>query len=278
MDEMKKSGYVTDVNTDVQSGMPEVQLTPNREKLAQHAVALSTVTSVINALMGGAILTGQTEYSKDGHRYEIELRLIASQRDKVLDLHRIKLRNNRGEVVPLTELVETKVNPSLMLISRLNRSRAITVYANPAGTHSQDEALKQTEKLARSMLPPGYTIKMTGSSQSFRESFQSLIAAMLLGILVSYMVLASQFNSFIHPVTVLMALPFSFTGAFIGLWADLPPVDQHVQPHRLHPAHGDRQEELDPARGLHQSDARRRAWTSTRRSSRLAPCACAPSS
>ena len=59
---------------------------------------------------------------------------------------------------------------------------------------------------------------MIGSSQSFQESFQSLICALLLGILVSYMVLASQFNSFIHPVTVLMALPFSFTGAFIGLW------------------------------------------------------------
>jgi HAE1 family hydrophobic/amphiphilic exporter-1 len=59
---------------------------------------------------------------------------------------------------------------------------------------------------------------MTGSSQSFQESFQSLIFAMALGILVSYMVLASQFNSFIHPVTVLMALPFSFSGAFLGLW------------------------------------------------------------
>ena len=59
---------------------------------------------------------------------------------------------------------------------------------------------------------------MIGSSQSFKESFQSLLVAMLLGLLVSYMVLASQFDSFIHPVTVLMALPFSFSGAFIGLW------------------------------------------------------------
>jgi multidrug efflux pump subunit AcrB len=61
-------------------------------------------------------------------------------------------------------------------------------------------------------------MKLTGSSQSFKESFQSLIAALLLGILVSYMVLASQFNSFVHPVAVLMALPFSFSGAFAGLW------------------------------------------------------------
>src|SRR6185312_7862569 len=78
-------------------------------------------------------------------------------------------------------------------------------------------AMKATERLARSMLPPGYSIQMTGNSKGFQESFQSLIFAMLLGILISYMVLASQFNSFIHPVTVLMALPFSFSGAFLGL-------------------------------------------------------------
>ena len=219
MDKMKASGYVTDVNTDVQSGMPELQIIPNREKLAHYAVSLSNVTNVINALMGGIILTGKTEYPKGRHRYEIEVRLMASQRDKLPDLKNIKIRNNRGETIPLSELVTQEVKPSLMLISRLNRARAITVYGNPTGGHSQQAALDYTEKLAKSMLPPGYVIKMIGSSQSFKESFQSLIYALLLGILVSYMVLASQFNSFVHPFTVLMALPFSFSGAFIALWA-----------------------------------------------------------
>jgi HAE1 family hydrophobic/amphiphilic exporter-1 len=120
--------------------------------------------------------------------------------------------------VALSEVVEQRVRPSLLLISRLNRQRAITVYANPAPGHSQDEALKLAEKIARSTLPQGYTVKMIGSSQSFRESFRSLIVAMILGIVVSYMVLASQFNSFIHPFTVLMALPFSISGAFVGLF------------------------------------------------------------
>src|SRR6185312_5894380 len=198
MDKMKASGTVTDVNTDVQSGMPEVRLIPNREKLAAHAVSLKTVTNAINALIGGAILNGQTEYSKAGHRYEIELRLVASQRDKLPDLRRVQIRNNRGETVSLSELVDEQIKPSLMLISRLNRARAITVYANPAVGHSQKEALKATETIAHSILPGGYSFKMIGSSQSFNESFESLIAALLLGILVSYMVLASQFNSFIH--------------------------------------------------------------------------------
>ena len=214
---MKKSPYITDANTDIQPGMPEIQLIPNREQLAKHAVSLSTVTGVINALVGGAILNKEISYTKDNHRYQIELRLLGEQRDKPVDLTRIKIRNNRGQTVRLSEVVDQQVNPSLMLISRLNRSRSITVYANPAPGVSQQDALKQTEALVKSILPQGYTIKMTGSSQSFKESFQGLIFAMLLGILVSYMVLASQFNSFIHPVTVLMALPFSFSGAFMGL-------------------------------------------------------------
>jgi hydrophobe/amphiphile efflux-1 (HAE1) family protein len=217
MDKMKESKKVVDVNTDVQQNMPEVQITPNRAKLAAHGVQLSTLTKIINALVGGQVLDGKTMYPKDGHRYEMELRLIAGQRDKVPDLDRIKLRNNRGEVVPLSELVDMKIKPSLMLISRLNRARAIIVYANPAPGVAQKDAMNYTETLAKSLLPPGYHIKMTGSSQSFQESFQSLIFALALGILVSYMVLASQFNSFIHPVTVLMALPFSFSGAFLGL-------------------------------------------------------------
>ncbi len=218
MDKMKESHLAVDVNTDVQSGMPEVRIIPNREKLAQHAVSVQTVTNTINTLVGGLILNGQTEYPKAMHRYEIEVRLQASERAKLPDLKNVMIRNNRGQRVPLSELVDVKVEPNLLLISRLNRARAITVYGNPAPGHSQQEAMEYSEKLARSMLPPGYTLKMIGSSQSFRESFQSLMIALLLGIVVSYMVLGSQFNSFIHPITVLMALPFSFSGAFIALW------------------------------------------------------------
>lgn len=218
MEKMKASDFVVDVNTDIQPNMPEVQIIPDREALAARGVSVNTVTNALNELVGGQVITGANEYPKGNHRYEIEVRLLANQRNQLPDLSRIQLRNNRGETVPLSAVVKETQNPSLMLISRLNRSRAITVYANPAPGHSQQEAMKKTEDLARKMLPPGYSIKMIGSSQSFKESFDSLIYALLLGILVSYMVLASQFDSFIHPVTVLMALPFSFSGAFIALW------------------------------------------------------------
>jgi hydrophobe/amphiphile efflux-1 (HAE1) family protein len=218
MDKMEDSDFLVDVNTDVQQNMPEVQIIPDRVKLAAHGVSLNTVTAQLNALVGGQIIQGANAYPKGRHRYEIELRLQASQRDALPDLNKIELRNNRGETVKLSDVVSETNVPSLMLISRLDRARAITVYANNKPGVSQEVAMKKTLAMAQSMLPPGYTVKLIGSSQSFKESFQSLIYALILGLIVSYMVLASQFNSFIHPVTVLMALPFSFSGAFFGLW------------------------------------------------------------
>ncbi len=139
--------------------MQEVQVTPNREKLAKHGVALNSVTSVINALVGGLYMNGKTMYPKGGHRYQIELRLVADERDKVTDLDKIKFRNNRGEMVRLSDLVDVQIKPSLMVISRLNRMRAITVYANPAAGVSQQQAMDYTEKLAKSMLPPDIALK-----------------------------------------------------------------------------------------------------------------------
>ena len=217
MTDLKKSDFAVDVNTDVQLGMKEVQLMPKREAMAAHGISLNALTDAVNALVGGIVLDQETEYQRGLHRYGIELRLVGKDRAAVEDLSRIKMRNNRGQTIALSELVEIKIKPSLMLISRLNRARAITVYANMAPGHAQQDAIQHINEMAKKILPPGYTIKMSGSSKDFQDSLISLMIAMLLGILVSYMVLASQFNSFIHPITVLMALPFSFSGAFLGL-------------------------------------------------------------
>src|ERR1035437_4085919 len=217
MAKLTDSGIVVDANTDIREGNPELHIKPNRQKLADRGVTLQTVTQAMNTLIGGALLNGQIEYPKGGHRYEIEVRLPGDQREKSAQLHEIHLANNRCEVIALSDLVDNVEEPALQQISRLNRSRAITVYGNIAPGHNQQEALALVQEMGKKFLPPGYYMRMTGSAQSFKESFDSLIYAMLLGILVSYMVLASQFNSFIQPISILMALPFSISGALIAL-------------------------------------------------------------
>ena len=219
-EKMRATGLVTDINTDYQDGMPEIQVTPDRDKAAQRGVSVSTIGQELGTLIGGQIFNANTEYPKDGHRYYIRIRSEEDKHNKIADIDNILLRNNVGgtDLVRLPETAEVKVSTALQLISRLNRQRAIPMYANVANGQSQQYALEKVEEIMKDVAMPGYRTIITGSAQAFRDAFSSLIFALLLGVAVAYMVLASQFNSFIHPVTVLMALPFSLSGAFIALY------------------------------------------------------------
>lgn len=214
--EMEKTGIMIDVDSDYQRGMPEVQILPDRTKAANRGITVQQIGQTINALIGGA-LAGY--YSEGGRRNEIRVKLDENDTRPYQDrLDSLYLRNNRGELVPLKEVVSLKEGKSLQQITRKDRQRAITIYSNVKSGANQAEALDSVEKMARKILPAGYRFVTTGSSQTFKESFTSLIFALLLGIIVAYMVLGSQFNSFIDPVTVLLALPFSLSGAFLTLW------------------------------------------------------------
>ncbi|MDD2774199.1 MAG: efflux RND transporter permease subunit [Elusimicrobiales bacterium] len=213
MGKMKDSGKMVDVDTDYLEGMPEARVIPDRVKAAERGVSVASIADTVNAMIGG-VRVGK--FTKNGKRYDIRLRLLEKDRQHSRDINKIWVRNNRGEVIRLSEVVKIEERPTLQSISRRNRERAIGIFANPSPGHSQAEALAEVEKIGNG-LPDGYSIVLSGSSQTFRDSFQSLLIALVLGIFVAYMVLASQFNSFLHPVTVLMALPFSVTGAFIAL-------------------------------------------------------------
>lgn len=219
--QMKSSPFFVDVSTDYQDGMPEIQIIPNREWSSQHGVSINQIGTEVSTLMGGQIFTADTQYPKDGHRYTIRVRSEPTQHSEPAQLDSILLRNNRGangELVDLQRTSKTQMGSALQLISRMNRQRAIPIYANVVGGQSQQGALEEVERLAQEILPSGYHIRVTGSAKAFREAFASLIFALILGIVVAYMILASQFNSFIHPVTVLMALPFSLSGALFSLY------------------------------------------------------------
>ena len=214
-DKMKASGLMTDIDTDYNPGMPEIQVKPDRDKANRMGVTSLSIGNTINAMFGG-IKYGK--YTGRGKRYDVRVRLAEADRTTPKDLSRIWVRNNYGEVVRLGDVVTYETKPALFTITRYNRQRSITVYANPAKGASQDEALKKVREIAKQVLPDEYNILEVGNAQLFNESFQSLIFVLILGIFVAYMVLATQFNSFIHPVTILMALPFSMTGAFAALW------------------------------------------------------------
>ena len=211
---MDQTKMMTDIDTDYREGMPELRVVPDREKTRAFGVSIADVSSTVDALMGGKIAG---KFSKGGHRYDVRIRLEEGERTSPEDVKKLDVRNNRGELVPISSVVKLEERMSLQGISRQNRQRAITVFANVAPGASQAKAIEEIQRLSKNILPSGYFIQVSGSAKTFQESMSSLMAALVLGILISYMVLASQFNSFLHPLTVLVALPFSVSGAFVAL-------------------------------------------------------------
>jgi HAE1 family hydrophobic/amphiphilic exporter-1 len=213
MDQMKASNLMVDVDTNYLAGMPEVQITPDREQAAYRGVSVQAIGQTVNALIGGVKVA---EYQKGAYRYDVRLQ-VQKNYDKVENIRKLLIGNNHGNLIPLASVVKQDIRPSLQQISRVDRQRAISVYSNVQPGVAQQDALQKVSEIAKSVLPSGYSLSLTGSALTFKESFDSLIFALILGIFVAYMVLASQFNSFIDPIIVLLALPFSLSGAFIAL-------------------------------------------------------------
>jgi HAE1 family hydrophobic/amphiphilic exporter-1 len=214
-DEMLQTGQLTDVNSDYQVGMPEVRVVPDRNKAADLGVSMSDIGQTINAAIGG---TRIGKFKDGGRRYDVRVRLLGQQREKPEDINRLYVRAANGAMVRLSDLVRIEQQPTLQAITRLDRERAITVYANVTPGASQKDALATAMSIAERVLPEGYRAVPSGSSQAFQESFTSLKFAFFMGLIVAYMVLAAQFNAFTHPFTVLLALPFSISGALAILW------------------------------------------------------------
>lgn len=213
--ELQASGAVVDLDSDYQLGMPELRVVPDRARAADLGISVEEIATTLNAMVGG-VRVGK--YSAGGRRVDVRLRLLADQRSRPEDLSRLKLRSRTGEMIPLSSLVRTEELPALQAITRRDRERAITVYGNVAPGKAQSDALALVEKLGRD-IPTGYQVVLGGASVAFRESMGGLVFALILGIIVAYMVLASQFNSFLHPVTVLTILPLSVAGASFALLA-----------------------------------------------------------
>jgi multidrug efflux pump len=211
-----ESGLVVDIDSDYRIGAPQLTIAPDRARASDVGVNVQDIATTVSALVGG-ITVGQ--YSTAGRRMDIRLRLLAAQRTRPEDLGLLRVRSpSTAALIPLSSVVVTKEEPELQSINHADRQRAIRIYGNVAPGHSQSEALAFVQTLQKGV-PPGYGVVLGGQSSQFGDAMGSLVFALIVGILVAYMVLASQFNSLLHPVTVLTILPLSVAGAMIALLA-----------------------------------------------------------
>jgi len=211
--DLEASGVAADLNSDYQIGSPELQILPDRDRATELGISISDLGSTVSALVGGNTVG---KFTSEGRRIDIRMRLLASQRTRPEDLSLIQLRTGTGQLVPMSLVATQQEEPVLQTISHLDRERAISINGNVGPGHSQAEAMAKVADLAKA-LPMGIHVVATGQASQLAETTSGLWFALGVGILVAYMILASQFNSFLHPVTVLTILPLAVAGAVMGL-------------------------------------------------------------
>lgn len=214
-DQLTKDKIAVDLDTDFKRGLPELLVTPDRVAMAQKGVPIDSVARTLSAAVAGV---RQNQITSDGRRYDIRVKLPEEKVANPSDIESIEVRNSFGLRVPLKELIEHQTKETYQGISRINRQRSISIFGNLAPGVDQGKAIDAAETVARKILPEGYQFAVEGSAAGLAESFNSAYLALIMGVLIAYMILAVQFNSFIHPVSILAALPFSLTGALLVLW------------------------------------------------------------
>jgi HAE1 family hydrophobic/amphiphilic exporter-1 len=214
MDRMRMTPGLLDVDSDYETGMPEVRIHPDRQKAVDAQVDMMSISRSIQAFFGGVEVG---KYKDRGKRYDVRLRLAAPERQSPQDLAEIKIKNRSGQLLPIRDLVRIHEGASLVTINRTDRQRSVRITANVGGDVKQAEAMDKVQAIAKEVLPEGYYVEFSGGSREFLESFLSLLFALALGVVISYMLLGAQYNHFVHPFTILTALPFSTIGALVAL-------------------------------------------------------------
>ncbi len=208
------SGLMTDIDTDFRDGVTEVHVEPDRDKAAASGVSVQNIADTINTAIGGV---RQGKFTSGIRRYDVRLRLRPEQWRTPADIDRLFIWTDYGELIPLSSVTKVTEEKMLLTITREMRQRAINIYANTATGKSLDQVMAFARTTAAAVLPSGYTMTEVGASKDVIEAAWSFAFTLALALVISYMVLAVQFNSFIHPVPVMIAIPFSLTGALLSL-------------------------------------------------------------
>ena len=213
--ELEDSGLASDLESDYTLGPPELAVSPDRAAATDVGVNVTDIATTVSALIGGSTI-GQ--FSAAGRRMNIEMRMEATHRTRPEDLDLMRVRSTAGTMVPLAAVTTTAEIPELQSINHANRQRAIRLQGNVGPGHAQSEVLAYVQNTLQKEAPPGFTLVLSGQSSQFGDAMSSLGFALIVGIIFAYMVLASQFNSILHPITVLTILPLSLAGAMVALW------------------------------------------------------------
>ncbi|WP_097653369.1 efflux RND transporter permease subunit [Candidatus Chloroploca asiatica] len=211
--EFRQMEGLVDIDTNFQTGKPELQFIADPGRIGELGVTNDDIATSVRALINGE---RATVLRQDGQDYDVVVRLREEDRTGVESLGAISLPTRSG-TVPLSSLGTIEVSSSPVTIRRFNRLNQVLIGANLEGRNLTDVQNEMNARLDALGIPNDVVVSYVGLLQQTTEGFDSLLLAMALSVLFVYMVLASQFGSFTQPLVIMMAMPFSFIGAFLAL-------------------------------------------------------------
>ena len=210
---------LTRVDSDLKETQPQLLIRIDKDRAAAIGVSVETIGQTLQTMMSEKVVT---TYVVDGEEYDVVLQAKDDQRATPDDLMNIYVRPTRSgqfvpELVPLSNVIYTEDTAGSGSLHRYNRLRSITISATPAPGYALGDALAFLEEIARSELPPTARIDYKGESLEYKESAGATYFTFGIALLVVFLVLAAQFESFVHPLIIMVTVPLALAGGLLGL-------------------------------------------------------------
>lgn len=201
---------------DYKETKPQLRVVIDRDRAASLGVSISNIGRTLESMLGSRLVT---TFMRDGEEYDVIIEGERGNQNTAADLQNIYVRSERTqELIPLSNLVTVEEFADASSLNRYNRMRAITIEASLEDGYSLGEALDYMNQLARAYLPAEAVISYKGQSLDYQESGCSMYFVFLLALGIVFLVLAAQFESYIHPMVIMLTVPLATVGALIGLW------------------------------------------------------------
>lgn len=221
--DMKKIPGLTDVDTNFRTGAPEFQVGFDRTRAEDLGISTGTAGAELRARVEGIV---PAVFRAKGREYDVRVRLTEKDRDLRKEFDSTLVPNANGNMIPLNQVAHRKEVVGYSQINRQNKGRYIMVTGNLDAGASLDSIMKQTEDLVKTNTPPpGIETSFLGQAQDLQDLLTNMLMAILLGVIFIYLVLASLYESFITPFTILLALPLAVCGALMALFVTGKSID-----------------------------------------------------
>ena len=211
----EKNPGLTGVESNYRPRKPQIKVAIDRDRAADLGVSLQTVGRTLETMLGSRIVT---TFIDRGREYNVVLQGRPDERATTTDLTNLQVRSDRtGELLPLSSIVKLTETASATELSRFNRLRAVEIRADLAEEYTMGEAVKWFEETVRKELPAGATLMWDGESADYVRSGGQLWITLLFAVVIVFLVLAAQFESFVHPAIIMVTVPLAMLGAVFGL-------------------------------------------------------------